>query len=408
MSTSKYSQIALTALAPYPNNARTHSDAQIEKIAKSIQEFGFLNPVLINKDNMIIAGHGRVLAAEKLGLKQVPCLRVEHLTEAQVKAYILADNKLAEDAGWDMELVSQEIAELKDMDFDIDLTGFEMPELNDWFNRDFTEGASREEGNDEYNEFLDKFEAKKTTDDCYTPQLIYDTVADWVAKEYKRKREQFMRPFYPGGNYQQEEYKAGAVVVDNPPFSIISEICRFYCDRKIPFFLFAPGLTLFGSARDCDVCYIPIGVSVTYENGAKVQTSFITNLDKAKVRGIPELYEMLKDADDKIRAEKYKEMPKYSYPDEVITATKINYFSKYGIPFVVYPEECYRISGLDSQKDDDKSLFGSGFLLSEKAAAEKAAAEKAAAEKAAAHRWPLSERELAIVKSLGKGQKNGR
>ena len=75
---------------------------------------------------------------------------------------------------------------------------------------------------------------------------------------------------------------------------------------------------------------------------------------------------------------------------------------------MVYPDECYRISGLDSQKDDDKSLFGSGFLLSEKAAAEKAAAEKAAAEKAAAHRWPLSERELAIVKSLGKGQKNGR
>ena len=129
MSTSKYSQIALTALAPYPNNARTHSDAQIEKIAKSIQEFGFLNPVLINKDNMIIAGHGRVMAAEKLGMKQVPCLRVEHLTEAQVKAYILADNKLAEDAGWDMELVSRELEELKDMDFDIELTGFTLDDI---------------------------------------------------------------------------------------------------------------------------------------------------------------------------------------------------------------------------------------------------------------------------------------
>jgi hypothetical protein len=289
------------------------------------------------------------------------------------------------------------------MDFDIDLTGFEMPELNDWFNRDFTDGASREEGNDEYNEFLDKFEAKKTTDDCYTPDIVYDAVADWVAKEYKLNRDLFQRPFYPGGDYQNETYKTGAVVVDNPPFSIISEICRFYCDRKIPFFLFAPGLTLFGSARDCDVCYMPVGVSITYENGAKVCTSFITTLDKAKVKGVPELYSIIQAADEKVRAEKYREIPKYSYPDEVITATKINYFAKYGIAFTVYPEECYRISGLDSQKDDDKSLFGSGFLISEKAAAEKAAAEKAAAQ-----RWPLSEREKEIVKSLGKGQKDGR
>lgn len=130
MSTQKYSQIALTALAPYPNNARTHSDEQVDKIAKSLQEFGFLNPVLVNKDNMIIAGHGRVLAAKKLGLEKVPCVRVEGLTDEQIRAYILADNRLAEDAGWDQEILKAELQELKDNGFDISITGFGIDDIS--------------------------------------------------------------------------------------------------------------------------------------------------------------------------------------------------------------------------------------------------------------------------------------
>lgn len=130
MSTNKYSQIAITALTAYPNNARTHSPEQIDKIARSIEEFGFINPVLINKDNMIMAGHGRVMAAKKLGMKQVPCLRVEGLSDAQIRAYILADNKLAEDAGWDFDLLNIELTELNDMDFDITLTGFTFDDIN--------------------------------------------------------------------------------------------------------------------------------------------------------------------------------------------------------------------------------------------------------------------------------------
>lgn len=129
MSTQKYSQIALTALAPYPKNARTHSDAQIAKIAKSIQEFGFINPVLIDKKNMIIAGHGRVLAAKQLGMDKVPCLRIEGLTDEQIRAYILADNRLAEDAGWDEEILKTELQELKDNGFDISLTGFGIDDI---------------------------------------------------------------------------------------------------------------------------------------------------------------------------------------------------------------------------------------------------------------------------------------
>lgn len=125
MSKAKYSQIAIEALTEYKNNARTHSPEQVAKIARSIQEFGFINPVLINKDNVIMAGHGRVMAAKELGMTEVPCLRVEHLTEAQMRAYVLADNKLAEEAGWDLELLQSELQALQDLDFDISLTGFD-------------------------------------------------------------------------------------------------------------------------------------------------------------------------------------------------------------------------------------------------------------------------------------------
>ena len=126
----KYGQIAIKALTPYERNARTHSEAQVEKIANSIREFGFLNPVLIDSKNMIIAGHGRVLAAKKLGYKEVPCLRVEDLTETQIRAYILADNKLAEEAGWDEEILRTELQGLKDEGFDITLAGFTIDDIN--------------------------------------------------------------------------------------------------------------------------------------------------------------------------------------------------------------------------------------------------------------------------------------
>lgn len=116
-------------LIPYALNSRTHSDKQVAQIASSIKEFGFTNPVLIDKDNGIIAGHGRVMAAEKLGLTEVPCIRLEHLTEAQRKAYIIADNKLALGSGWNEEMLKVEIQALREMDFNLDLTGFDAGEI---------------------------------------------------------------------------------------------------------------------------------------------------------------------------------------------------------------------------------------------------------------------------------------
>lgn len=124
----RYENVPIKDLKPYKNNARTHSEKQVEKIANSIQEFGFINPVLIDSDYGIIAGHGRVLGAESLGMVEVPCLFIEDLTEEQKRAYIIADNKLALDAGWDYDLLKIELDELSDLDFDITLTGFD----TDW------------------------------------------------------------------------------------------------------------------------------------------------------------------------------------------------------------------------------------------------------------------------------------
>ena len=118
-------------LVPYVNNARTHSPEQVDQIAASIKEFGFNNPVLIDKKNVIIAGHGRVMAARKLELKEVPTVRLEHLTETQKKAFILADNKIAMNAGWDEELLALELKDLDDVMFDLNLTGFDGKELDE-------------------------------------------------------------------------------------------------------------------------------------------------------------------------------------------------------------------------------------------------------------------------------------
>jgi site-specific DNA-methyltransferase (adenine-specific) len=141
----KIEQVSIELLIPYANNARTHSDAQVAQIAASIREFGFTNPVLTSDDNTIIAGHGRVMAARKLGLTQVPVIRLSHLSETQRKAYILADNKLALNAGWDDNLLSIELADLKDLGFDTDLTGFSADEIAALMPVEVTEGLTDED-----------------------------------------------------------------------------------------------------------------------------------------------------------------------------------------------------------------------------------------------------------------------
>lgn len=134
--TSQMELVSIDKLVPYINNARTHSPAQITKLRSSLREFGFVNPIIVDRDFNIIAGHGRYEAAKAEGFTEVPCVYADFLTPAQRKAYILADNRMAEDAGWDEELLKIEIESLQAADFDVSLTGFDEDEISKFFDKD--------------------------------------------------------------------------------------------------------------------------------------------------------------------------------------------------------------------------------------------------------------------------------
>jgi ParB-like chromosome segregation protein Spo0J len=140
----------INSIVPYARNSRTHSDEQVAQIAASIKEWGFTNPILIDVDGEIIAGHGRLLAAQKLGLTEVPCITAVGWTDAQKKAYVIADNKLALNAGWDESLLKVEFKELGDLNFDLELTGFSLDELADLFDDQEKEDELPEQ--EDYNE----------------------------------------------------------------------------------------------------------------------------------------------------------------------------------------------------------------------------------------------------------------
>jgi hypothetical protein len=138
-------QVSVGELIPFAKNSRTHDDAQVAQIAASIKEFGFTNPILIDEKSGIIAGHGRLLAARKLQLPTVPCIRLSHLSDAQKRAYVIADNKLALNAGWDDEMLALELGDLKDMEFDLSLTGFSTDEINALLTPTVVEGLTDED-----------------------------------------------------------------------------------------------------------------------------------------------------------------------------------------------------------------------------------------------------------------------
>ena len=258
--------------------------------------------------------------------------------------------------------------------------------------------------NPEYEAFVDKFKPKKTTDDCYTPPLVYEAVKTWACKEYDIDPDNTVRPFYPGGDYEHYDYPDGCTVLDNPPFSIFAKICRLYLDRGIRFFLFAPSLTVFTGKDVCmGMTHIVCGTDITYANGAVVRTAFVTNLGGDVVaRTAPDLHDEIETAMDKIQQETCRKLPKYQYPDHILTAAMLQRYSKYGIDFEIRRGDCTKVLKLDAQAEHKKAIFGGGLLLSDAKAAERAAAERAAAERAAAHVWRLSDREMKIVESLSR------
>ena len=374
----------ISELIPYANNARTHSPAQIELLRRSLREFGFVSPVLIDGAGNVIAGHGRIEAAKAEGIEEAPCVLVEHLTDAQRRAYILADNRLAELSTWDDVVRDAELLRLRGEGVDLTLTGFEDGEI------------SVGEESEEYSAFVDKFKPKLTTDDCYTPANVYAAVLKWAVNRYGLQDAEILRPFYPGGDYQAAAYPAGCVVIDNPPFSILSEICAWYDEHRVRYFLFCPGMTTFSiNAGRCN--YLPCGNTIMFDNGADISISFLTNMGECKIELAPDLYAAVAEADTINRQAARAELPVYSYPD-CVASVAINKLAKYGQALRIRAEDAVFVRALDAQKEQGKAIYGGGFLLSAPAAAEKAAAEKAAA-----LRWSLSDRERTLIASLGAG-----
>ena len=253
---------------------------------------------------------------------------------------------------------------------------------------------------EDYDGFVDKFKPKKTTDDCYTPPEVYEVVADYVSERFGVDRADMVRPFYPGGDFESFDYHDGCCVVDNPPFSILQRIKRFYIERGIRFFIFAPSLTVFSGTLTTELTHIICDANITYENGAVVRTAFVTNMGGDVVaESCPELHDRMQPVLDELASRTTKKLPKYKYPDEVLTASKLQWFATHHTPFQVRRSDCISISKIEAQ--GGKSIFGGGLLLSERAAAERAAAERAAAERAAVMKWQLSPRERELSAMLG-------
>lgn len=250
---------------------------------------------------------------------------------------------------------------------------------------------SRREVLNDYDGFVEKFKPKLTTDDCYTPAPVYNVVLEWMRKNCDIDGCNIVRLFYPGGDYEAIEYGPNDVVVDNPPFSIITKIARFYIERDIRFFLFAPYITVFQPGRLCTS--IVCEADIIYENGAKVKTSFVSNMfGDICVMTAPDLQQAIVD----IQSTNKAELPKYRYPVNVIRATDVGLLGRRGIRLVIPKAEARFITKLDSQSG--KTIFGGGYLISDRAAAEKAAAEKAA--QVEVIEWTLSDRERRIIESM--------
>ena len=396
-----------------PRNPRDWTEEDVSRLAASIVETPELfeaRPLLVvprGERFVVIGGNMRLAAARELAMDAPPCYEIQDRSVDNLKQMAIKDN--VSFGEWDTNLLDEEwgACPLKEWGVTIpekgpsvvsepetsEMTAGEIAEKKREFEERMAAGEI-DEGDEEYQAFLDKFVPKKTTDDCYTPDLVYEAVAQWVANEYHVAPRHFVRPFYPGGDYQREQYLPDAIVVDNPPFSILSEIIKFYVEKGIRFFLFAPTLTLFSSSSSSLVTALPVAASVTYENKANVNTSFVTNLEdpSIRLRSVPSLYRVVKEANDRNLEEQRRELPKYAYPDNVVTSAFVARLSRYGIDFSVSRAESVSIDALDAQKEQGRGIYGKGYLVSE----------RAAAERAAAIRFALSPREREIVAQLGK------
>lgn len=246
----------------------------------------------------------------------------------------------------------------------------------------------------DYESYVAKFADKeKTTDDTYTPQDVYEAVVAYVDSIHPLAGKEVLRPFYPGGDYEHADYPDDGVVIDNPPFSMFTQICKFYSRKGIPFFLFGPGMTILSVLKYCSV--VIVNHSLTFSNGAKVRINFATNLigDTMVTTAVS-----LNEAIGRCPSQNpKKKLTKYRYPAELLSVSDFQSIANGYADFSVSRQEAVVVNNLDLHPKKKEGLFGNHLLVSKAAAARAAAARAAAAKEIPIE---LSEREQELVKHL--------
>ena len=228
----------------------------------------------------------------------------------------------------------------------------------------------------DYESFVAKFnDNPKTTDDCFTPRDVYEAVLQYVGEVVDLSGKQILRPFYPGGDYRNAEYPEDGIVIDNPPFSIFTEIVKFYTAREVPFFLFGQGKTIMGCVKYCTA--IIVTDLLTYENGARIYTNFASNLfgDTAAMTA-PRLNDLIFSCPSQ---QTKANLTSYDYPVQLLSFSQLQTICRGGVEFAVSRKECQVVNNLDNHP---KSLFGEHLLLSDRKTDEKEQAKSHAARQA--------------------------
>ena len=249
----------------------------------------------------------------------------------------------------------------------------------------------------DYESYVAKFrDLPKTTDDTYTPPDVYEAVLQYLREEGKlTDAHTILRPFYPGGDYERAEYPENGIVIDNPPFSMFSKICKFYTARHIPFFLFGPGMTIASVSTYATAVIINTGL--VFENGANVRVNFASSLfPDVALMTAPRLNDLIRACPSQNQK---KKLPIYDPPAELLSVSDLQTICDGGIDFAVRRSECVRVRSLDLHPKR-RGLFGDHFLIAKAQAKAKAEAKAQAKAKRTIH-IPLSERELRIVERIG-------
>lgn len=403
----KVDYIELDKLKPLDGNPRRISADDMAKLRKSINDnpdYFEARPIIVSDrtgELVIIGGNMRYRAAKLNGLKSAPCYILHGLTEERERELIIRDNVNNGSFDWDMLANEWDASKLEDW-------GVKLPAWGENGDAELT-GAS----NEDYKDFIDKFKPKLTTDDCYTPPAVFDAVESWVRKTYNiSPKTKNMRPFKPGGDYKAEDYSGDVVVIDNPPFSIEADIMRYYLDKGVKFFMFAPALTLFSPLNgDERITRVVAFASIKYENGASVRTGFITNMEPGTaIRTSASLTKAINDA----QPDESKELGKYRRPRNVKIASDFVKGNTIGAENAFTFEQVRFVRNIDAMKRIGKGLYGCGVLVSDDIAdtidreyneSMEQSRKAEAARLASGYELKLSEREQAIVDKLNKGGK---